>query len=348
VAVAMSGGVDSSVAAALLIEAGWDVVGVTLRMWQAGDSGASTKCEQDAVQVASNLGVPHYVLDVSSDFERCVIDDFVAEYGMGRTPNPCVRCNQAVKFGVLVPYARRELGAEWVATGHYARSDYDAQTGQVRLLRGVDRSKDQSYVLYRLGQQLLPHVLFPIGGLTKSLVRSKAASAGMAVSQRAESQDICFVAEGGYQGFVAARAPELVRPGPIIDTSGRRLGEHRGIAFYTIGQRRGLGVPSRGRLYVVAIDAAANTVVLGPSVELMRRRLVLSDVTLVSGEALSEPIVVSCKIRYNTQDSPAVVRPLGWRCAEVVFDEEQWAVTPGQSAVLYRGDEVLGGGIIAE
>ena len=341
VAVAMSGGVDSSVAAAVLMEEGYDVVGVTLRL-----SAEAQGCEQDARGVASKLGIPHHVLDVRREFERCVVANFVEQYCVGRTPNPCVRCNEAIKFGALLRFAEDELGARWLATGHYARAQWDSGSGRWKLLRGVDRSKDQAYVLYRLNQTQLGKALFPLGGQTKVETRERAAALGLTPEERPESQDICFIPGGRYRDFLKRRVPELVRPGPIVDTSGRVLGEHQGIAFHTVGQRRGLRIATGGRLYVVAIDAERNAVVVGGAAELSRRSVVVIDISLISGERLTNSVVVSAKIRYNTQDSPAVLRPLTDDSAELVFDEEQRAVTPGQSAVFYSGETVLGGGVI--
>ena len=360
VVVAMSGGVDSSVAAAMLVQQGYEVVGVTLRLWGPGPIPNSQfqipnskfpipnwPGEKEAAGVASNLGIPHFVLDVREEFSRCVIDNFIEEYRRGRTPNPCVRCNPAIKFGALLRYAEEELGADRLATGHYARIERDGAAGRWRLLRAAHSDKDQAYVLYRLTQAQLGKILMPLGYHTKDHTRALARKLGLKV-RSAESQDVCFIPEGGYRRFLAGMAPDLVKPGPIVDTSGQVMGEHKGIAFYTVGQRRGLGVAAGRRLYVAAIDAEANTVVAGQAHELNRKSVVLKEVTLVSGERLAESIVVSAKIRYNTQDAPAVLRPLFDDWAELEFDEEQRAVAPGQSAVAYRAEEVLGGGIIAD
>ena len=362
VAVAMSGGVDSSVTAAILIEQGYEVAGVTLRLWSenaaAGEESrplapspprplALSASEKEAAGVASNLGIPHCVLDVREEITRCVIDNFIEEYRRGRTPNPCVRCNPAIKFGALLRYAEEELGASKLATGHYARIERDEAAGRWRLLRGVDPEKDQAYVLHRLAQAQLGKILMPMGYHTKDHTRSVARKLGLKV-RAAESQDVCFIPEGGYRRFLAETAPDLVRPGPIVDTSGKVIGEHKGIAFYTVGQRRGLAVSAGRRLYVAAIDPETNTVVAGQANELNRKRVILKAATLISGDGLAERIVVSAKIRYNTQDVPAVLKPLYDDWAELEFDQEQWAVAPGQSAVFYRGEEVLGGGIIAD
>lgn len=352
VAVAMSGGVDSSVAAALLLEEGCSVVGVTIRMWSVPatetESQLASRAEQDARAVASKLGIPHFVMDLRDDFAACVVKDFVDEYRLGRTPNPCVRCNPRIKFGAFLRQAAEQHGVQRIATGHYARIEWDEDTRRFRLLRGIDRAKDQSYVLYRLDQEQLSRTLMPAGRFTKEQIRGKAAALDLGLGDKDESQDICFIPGGRYQDFLARSVPELLKPGPIVDESGNVVGRHQGVAFYTVGQRRGLRVASGRRLYVTAIDARSNTVVVGPPESLTRRSVMLKDMALVSGGKLTESVVVSAKIRYNTQDSRAVLRPLRDDWAELVFDEDQRAATPGQSAVCYRGEEVLGGGVIAD
>jgi tRNA-specific 2-thiouridylase len=358
----MSGGVDSSVAAALMLDAGHEVVGVTMRLWSE-DGAHESDAEASAAETAASLGIPHHVIDLRDEFRKCVVDQFVTEYARGRTPNPCVRCNAEIKFGSLLRYAQEALDADKLATGHYARIGQDHEpsgsglepptanrqpsTENYRLLRAIDRSKDQTYFLYRLTQDQLSRILFPLGGMTKSEVRSIAAHRGIKARERPESQDVCFIPEGPYTDFLIRLAPDLRRPGRIVDTAGKVLGTHNGIAFYTVGQRRGLGIPAKHRLYVVEIDAASNTVVLGPAGDLAKAGVLVDELVLVSGVKLTESVVVSAKIRYNAQDSPALVRPLGDDRAELVFQEPQNAVTPGQSAVFYSGDEVLGGGVIA-
>ncbi|MDH7603261.1 MAG: tRNA 2-thiouridine(34) synthase MnmA [Armatimonadota bacterium] len=340
IAVAMSGGTDSSAAAALLLESGASVVGVTLRLWP------SIQVEQ-AEQVAARLGIPFVELDLHSEFRQIVVDYFIEEYRSGRTPNPCVVCNPAIKFGLLLNYARTQLGAQKLATGHYARVEFDEQTQKWKLLRGIDRVKDQAYVLYRLGQNQLRHIVFPLGHHTKEYARSVVDRLQLPV-RRSESQDICFVTEGDYRKFLAKNAPELVQPGPILDTTGKVIGQHRGIAFYTVGQRRGLKVAAGKRLYVVSIDPEQNAIILGAPEEAKKRTVTIESLTFVSGEKPAEPIVVSAKIRYNTQDAPARLEPMDCDRARLVFEEPQFAPAPGQSAVLYQGDEVIGGGIIAD
>lgn len=353
IAVAMSGGIDSSVAAAILQEQGCDVVGVTLRMWPPErewevDTADLSKNEQDARLVASKLGIPHYVLDVREEFSRCVVERFVEEYKAGHTPNPCVVCNPGIKFGVLLDYAQEQFGAEKLATGHYARIEWDDYRAKWKLLRGTDPNKDQGYVIYRLTQQDLGKICFPLGYHAKDEVRLRASELGIDVSEKSESQDICFIPEGKYQDFLRQYAPDAVRPGLITDMQGNTLGEHEGVAFYTVGQRRGLRIASGKRLYVVGIDVQANRVIVGDETDLRHTCVILKDVTLISGDKLSQSVVVTAKIRYNTQDSKAVLSPMPGDWARLDFDEEQRAITPGQSAVFYQGEEVLGGGIIAD
>ncbi len=340
IAVAMSGGTDSSAAAALLLESGAQVIGVTLKLWP------TAQLEQ-APKVAAHLGIPFYEIDLCSEFRQIVVENFIEEYCSGRTPNPCVICNPSIKFGMLLHYVKSQLKAEKLATGHYARVEFDERTRRWKLLRGVDKAKDQAYVLYRLRQDQLGNVVFPLGYHTKEYARAVVERLQLPV-RRSESQDICFVTDGDYREFLAKNAPELVEPGPILDTSGKTIGEHQGIAFYTVGQRRGLRVAAGRRLYVVSIDPDRNAIILGSLEETRKQSILLKSVTFVSGETPTEPIVVSAKIRYNTQDVHARFEPIrnGW--ARLTFEKPQFAPAPGQSAVLYQGDEVIGGGIIAE
>ncbi|MEN6357522.1 MAG: tRNA 2-thiouridine(34) synthase MnmA [Armatimonadota bacterium] len=351
VVVAMSGGIDSSIAAAMLLDNGYEVIGVTMRMWSSEDEALekiARQAEQDAGRVASYLGISHHVLDVRDEFAKCVVSNFIDEYRHGRTPNPCVVCNPKIKFGELLKYTQDELDADYIATGHYARIIWDEPTSKWKLLKGVDKTKDQAYVLYRLSQSQLGKILMPLGYHTKSEVRAMSDKLGLHLTERPESQDICFIPGGGYQDFLKKSVPELMRPGPIVDTSGKVLGEHEGIAFYTVGQRRGLRVASGRRLYVIAIDARSNKIILGEPGEFGQKAVLIKYVNMISGEKLSKSVAVSAKIRYNAQDSPAVLRPLSEDSAVLDFEQTQRAVTAGQSAVFYDGDEVLGGGIIAD
>ncbi|MGQ9581473.1 MAG: tRNA 2-thiouridine(34) synthase MnmA, partial [Armatimonadota bacterium] len=313
IAVAMSGGIDSAAAAAILVQSGFEVVGVTLRLW-------SPIPEKEAAEVARKLQIPHEVLDLQADFRRLVIKYFVEEYKRGRTPNPCVVCNPVVKFGLLLDYVTRELGAQKLATGHYARIGFDSQTGKWKLLRGIDPAKDQSYMLYRLTQAQLEKIEFPIGYYTKKQALSLVETLGLPV-RRTESQDICFVTEGDYRDFLASEAQEFLRPGPMLDIYGKQIGKHQGIAFYTVGQRRGLKIATGRRMYVVRIDSDRNAIILGDFEQTKRRRITLESVNLISGERIDKPIAVSTKIRYNAEDSPSVLIPKETGKAEIIFDK---------------------------
>ncbi|HEU5318491.1 MAG TPA: tRNA 2-thiouridine(34) synthase MnmA [Chloroflexota bacterium] len=364
IVVAMSGGVDSSVTAALLKRDGHDVIGVTLNVWPEGafadadscDSTASARSKaccgnsavDDARRVADSLGIPYYVLNFRELFREFVIDDFVREYARGRTPNPCVRCNQHVKFRPVLQRAAA-LGAEFVATGHYVRRDQDPSTGRWRLRKAIDPSKDQSYVLYPMRQDELARTLFPLGHLPKTETRRLALELGLAVASKPESMEICFVPDNKYGRYVAAQAPEAAQPGPIVDHAGRYLGQHSGVINYTIGQRKGLGLTSREPLFVIGIEPERNTIVVGPDKDLLCRELVAEDVNLVALPSLDGPLRCRARIRYRMSEAPATVAPLparGEGAVQVVFDEPQRAITPGQSVVLYDGDVVLAGGTI--
>jgi tRNA-specific 2-thiouridylase len=348
VLVAMSGGVDSSVAACLLAEAGYDVVGSHLRLVH-GDGLDHGCCgptaERDAREVADAAGLPFEVVDLTDVFEERVVADFVAELEAGRTPNPCVRCNERIKFGAFSERARG-LGVDFVATGHYVRTARDAG-GRWHLYRGADPAKDQSYVLHMLGQEALSKSLFPVGGLSKEETRRHAGRLGLAVATKLDSQELCFVPPGQAQVFAAERAPHLAKEGDVVDASGRVLGTHEGTYRYTIGQRRGLGVSMQERSYVVDVDASSNRVVVGPSELLARRGLEAERVNWIAGRP-GGPFEAKVKIRYRGDPAPAVVEPRAAAEARVEFRNPQRAVTPGQSVVFYSGDEVVGGGTITE
>jgi tRNA-specific 2-thiouridylase len=346
VLVAMSGGVDSSVAACLLQEAGHDVVGSHLKLVHTGgvDHGCcGPQAEADARAVADRAGFPFEVVDMSEAFEDRVIGDFLAEHGSGRTPNPCVRCNERIKFGAFLDLAATR-GFAFVATGHYVRSARDPE-GRWRLYRGTDRAKDQSYVLHMLGQDSLSRSLFPIGGQTKEETRAHARRLGLPVAGKPDSQELCFAPSGDAGAFLESRAPYLLREGDIVDPAGRVLGRHGGAARYTVGQRRGLGVSTGERTYVLAADPAANRVVVGPAELLNRRGLEAEKVNWIAGRP-DGPFEATVKIRYRGADVPAVVEPMGTTGAHVEFRSPQPAVTPGQAVVFYDSDEVLGGGTI--
>ena len=348
----MSGGVDSSVAALLLAEQGYDVKGVTLQVWEHEDENtAVTKKWEErgcckvglARHVAQRLGIPHEVVDTRETFRKNVVDDFIAGYLGGTTPNPCVRCNERVKFGRLYELAK-DRGADFVATGHYARVlPVDEGVG---LFRGGDGKKDQSYFLYRLPAAWLPQILFPVGHLQKTEVWKRAEELDLPADEMKESQEICFVTQGDYRTFLTAEAPQALRPGPFLDPEGKTIGEHRGIAFYTPGQRKGLGIARGERLYVKEVNPETNAVILGRAEDLSRQTCTVHDINWLA-DALPETLDhVAIKYRYA---SPAVSGQVQQHTAgtfSIEFQEPQQALSPGQSLVLYQGDRVLGGGII--
>lgn len=345
---AMSGGVDSSVCALLLQEAGYAVRGATmvLRDDQKSTCGSSRDVE-DAREVCRRLGIPHDAFDLRDRFDAAVVRPFCDAYLEGRTPNPCIACNRFLKFESL-QQRRRELGFDYVATGHYARRRWDAATGRWQLLRACDPAKDQSYVLYHLTQDTLAHMLFPLGELTKGEVRELARARGFVTAAKPESQDICFVPDGDYAGFIEGRcgADTAFNPGEIVDREGRVLGEHAGLIRYTIGQRKGIGVAAREPLYVLGKDASANRLIVGFRDELLSSGVVARDVNLIGGDAWEAPREVQVKTHYRQRPVAATVEMSGDDELTVVFDELQSSAAPGQSAVLYDGDEVLGGGTI--
>ena len=355
VMVAMSGGVDSSVAALLLREQGYEVVGVTLRLWvdpQAEEkAGAeargccSLEAVNDARRVADMLDIPHYVLNMQEEFYKNIVCNFTTEYLQGRTPNPCVECNRAIKFSLLLEKARG-LGINRLATGHYARISYDGATGHYRLLKGLDRQKDQSYMLYMLGQGELASTLFPLGEMKKQDVREIAAAKGLRVANKKESQEICFIPDNDYRAFMRRECPQALCHGDIVSTQGHKLGRHHGIAFYTVGQRKGLGLTAETPLYVVQIDAERNLVVVGSVRETFSAGLIAKNLSYVAGTPPARKLDVRVKVRYRAPAVAALLFPPAGKRAELVFAEQQKAITPGQSVVFYRGEEVIGGGII--
>lgn len=354
VLVGMSGGVDSSVTAGLLLEQGYEVIGVTMRIWQCEVEDERTKscCSlaavDDARKVAETLGIPFYVLDFRDIFKEKVIDNFVNEYLRGRTPNPCIACNRHLKFGLLLEKARA-LGAEYIATGHYAKTFFDEKSGRWQLLAGDDQKKDQSYVLYNLTQEQLSHTLFPLGSYTKPEIRQKAKKLGLVVHDKAESQEICFITDDNYKRFISERVPaEQIKPGNFITHSGEVLGRHEGLPYYTVGQRKGLGMALGYPAYVLSLDPQSNTVTLGRAEENYASALLAADNNFIAIAGLDKPLEVEAKIRYAASPAPAVIAPAADGRVEVRFDKPQRAITPGQAVVWYQGGAVVGGGVIDE
>jgi tRNA-specific 2-thiouridylase len=350
IVVAMSGGVDSSVAAALLAEQGHDVIGVSMQLYdqREGQTGFGTCCTiddlHDARRVAAAIGIPHYILNFENRFDEQVVSNFIREYAAGRTPIPCAHCNSDLKFATLLERALG-FGAERLATGHYARIERAAD-GTLLLRRGFDRGKDQSYFLFSLTQEQLARAAFPIGHLDKDSVRDQARRLNLRVAAKPDSQEICFVPDGNYAAFIERAAPESRRPGAIVDRDGALLGTHAGVHRFTVGQRKGLGLSASAPLYVLEIRPEASEVVVGPRDALGRNALTASHVNWVAGAAPLEWRPITAQIRYRHDAATARVRALDGTRAELEFDEPQTAITPGQAVVFYDGDVVLGGGWI--
>ena len=333
----MSGGVDSSTAAYLLLKQGFEVIGVNLRLWGSRPN--------DAKAIASKLGIRFYTLDCEKEFKKKVVNYFSKEYRNGRTPNPCIICNKKIKFTSLLKKAKG-LRAEYIATGHYAGIKYDKAKKRYLLKKGKDKDKDQSYFLFSLSQDALKHSLFPLADFTKNKVRKLAGKIGIKVHDKPASQEICFIPDNDYKGFLIREDPGVTKPGPIVNREGKILGEHKGIAFYTIGQRKGLRVPYKNALYVIAIEKRKNTIVVGEEVETYSGELIATGVNWILTDRINEPMRVKAKIRYNHKPSEAIVSKADKNRIKVEFIKPQKSITPGQAVVFYRRDTVIGGGRI--
>lgn len=351
VVVAMSGGVDSSVAAALLVEQGYDVVGMMMRLWseETMAGGSHNRCctpdqMSDARRIADKLGIPFYVLDTKETFRKTIVQFFIEQHRNGVTPNPCLECNRQIRFDFLLNNALA-LEAQYLATGHYARVAQDAN-GRFLLKKGMDDHKDQSYVLSVLGQSQLQHALFPVGEYAKPDVRQIAARFGLPTASKKDSQDLCFLGDGDYRRFLSDHAPEVMVAGPIMNQSGQVLGEHHGLANYTIGQRKGLGVQAAEPLYVIGMNPQQNALMVGTAEELGTSTLTAARVNWVSDIVPTEPFRAEVKIRYKAKPVDALIEPLGESRFRATFSEPMRDITPGQGAVLYHDDVCLGGGII--
>lgn len=349
----MSGGVDSSVAAAILLRQGYEVIGVTLQIWQDMDEEAkkseggccSLSAVDDARRVANNLGIPYYVLNFKDIFNKTVIEYFKEEYFKGRTPNPCIACNRHVKWQAMLDKAVA-MGIDYIATGHYAKVVKDSASGRYILKKSVTDRKDQTYALYNLTQEQLSRTLMPVGDYSKEQIREIAKEIGLSVATKPDSQEICFISDNDYGRFLSENSTNKIIPGKFVDTNGKVLGTHKGIVHYTVGQRKGLGIAFGKPMFVVALDAENNRVILGEDSEVFADTLTASDLNFISMEGPYDGMRVSAKIRYSAKEAPATIWLMGEKQIRVVFDTPQRAITPGQSVVFYDGDVVVGGGTI--
>lgn len=354
VIVAMSGGVDSSVCAYLLKQKGYEVIGMTMQIWQDGPGDTIVKeggcCSlgavHDARRVADKIGIPYYVINLKKQFKEKVIDYFIDEYISGYTPNPCIACNRYLKFEALLNKAL-EVDAFYIATGHYAKVEYDTSRCRYILKKSEDKTKDQSYALYNLSQFQLEHTLFPLGEFTKKDIREIAKNVQIPVAKKPDSQEICFI-ESNYKDYLKSIVPGNIVAGPFVDKKGNVIGQHKGIPFYTVGQRRGLGIHSTRPLYVIKIDAEKNVIVIGHEEDVYVREFTAGNLNWVSFEDISKSMCVNAKIRYNFEEKPAEVFPIEGNRVKVVFENPQKSPAPGQAVVFYNGDELIGGGTIEQ
>lgn len=352
VMIGMSGGVDSSVAAAILLQKGYEVIGVTMQIWQESDGGrkhedgcCSLSAVDDARRVANKLGIPYYVMNFRDIFKEKVIDYFTAEYIKGRTPNPCIACNRFVKFEALLDKATA-MGIDYIATGHYARVEFDKKLGRYLLKKSATDRKDQTYALYTLTQNQLSHTLMPVGDYHKERIREMAAELGLAVASKPDSQEICFVDDNNYGRYVSENTDYKIKSGCFTDVEGNILGKHNGIIHYTVGQRKGLGITFGKPMYVKSVNAENDTVVLADEKEIFSNELTASDLNFISIDKLDGDMKVTAKIRYSAKEVPAVISMLGDSRVKVAFESPVRAVTPGQAVVFYDGENVVGGGTI--
>jgi tRNA-specific 2-thiouridylase len=343
----MSGGVDSSVAATLLKDQGYDVIGVMLRLWS--DEGIENRCcapdaQVEALQIANHLDIPFYVLDAQISFYQAVVEPFIDGYAQGITPNPCLNCNKFIRWDFLLKRAKI-MDASYIATGHYARIRKD-ENGKFQLLKNKDPEKDQSYFLHILSQENLSQTLFPLANLTKTEVRKIASDHKLKVASRPDSQDLCFVGQGDYRDFLHKNDPTILKKGPILDQQGKKMGEHNGLALYTIGQRKGLGISGPDPYYVLHKDVRENTLIIGPKSKLGKDSFSVDRINWISGDDPKEELQAEIKVRYKSRAVPGKVMPITIEKAKVLLEESLPDITPGQAAVFYQGDQCLGGGII--
>lgn len=352
VVVGMSGGVDSSVTALLLKKAGYDVVGVTMNVWQketdinCEKACCATGAVSDARRVAEKLGIPYYALNFRDEFKKHVIDYFAKEYMEGKTPNPCIACNKYLKFDLLLEKAKTVFDADYIATGHYAKVEFNENTNRYYIKESVTAAKDQTYALYNLSQEQLKHIIMPLGDYTKDEVREIARKNGLINANKHDSQEICFVEDNDYAGFIERKYNYKSIPGEFVDTKGNKYGKHKGIIHYTVGQRRGLGLSLKSPLYVKRVDTKTHEVILCPKEELYSDSLICDKINLMSIASITEPINCSVKIRYSAPKVKATLIPIDTDTIKVVFNEPQRAITPGQAVVFYDNDIVIGGGTI--